>query len=515
MKFAALAAIGACMLAALLVSNGNPLVTMSPLIVLGLLVAIWRLPLRASVIGLFVAVLCLDNPFEIPFAGMWVSPLTPLMQLLYDNLRKVTGIGALRFPLIFLLMAALLALAVYRRAKGSRLDLGVVETPRCLKVSLVVSFVAVMFLEAMGIARGGDGQQSLWQIQHLLFIPVVAGFWQFGIRGPKDHRALAAVVLVSACFKVFLGAYFLYVIARPEGMEPPYVTQHTDTVLFVVAIMIAFALWMEQPSLKHALLCVVVIPIVLFGIVINDRRLAYVSLGACLVTVFLISPWNPAKRFLARALLMSLPLLVPYCVVGWSSHSAVFKPVQVIRSVVANDADTDEQADSSTEFRHMENFNLVATWAPNPVFGSGFGHEYNEVIPLPDISKFFPAYRYVPHNSILWLWGIGGVVGFSAMWMFMVIGVLSDRPRLSARAPRPRIEPRRWCACASWSASSTRPSATWGPRAGSPSSRWPRPSFWVGSWQSPRGHGRPAPCRSGAGRFPSACAWRRAHTREP
>jgi hypothetical protein len=291
----------------------------------------------------------------------------------------------------------------------------------------------------MGLARGGDFKQSLWQAQNLLFMPVLAAVWQLGFRGPQDHRALATVVVGSACFKTFLGAYFLYAVARPQHLVPPYVTQHTDSVLFVTAIVVLVTLWMERPSLRHTVLCLGIIPIVLFGVFINERRLAYVSLGVCLATIFLMTPANMAKRFVARALVLALPLLIPYAAVGWTSHASVFKPVQALRSVVANDANADEQADSSTEFRNMENFNLVQTWMPNPILGSGFGHEYNEVIPLPDISKFFPAYRYVPHNGVLWLFSIGGVVGFSCIWLFLVMGVLlSARAYRAARRPEDR-----------------------------------------------------------------------------
>jgi hypothetical protein len=58
----------------------------------------------------------------------------------------------------------------------------------------------------------------------------------------------------------------------------------------------------------------------------------------------------------------------------------------------------------------------------NPINGSGFGHMYLELVHAFDISAIFEAYRYVPHNSILWFWGVGGVLGFTAFWMFMSIG---------------------------------------------------------------------------------------------
>jgi hypothetical protein len=436
---AVLVLLGLATVAAVVGSEGSLAVALAPLLGAALLYAVWRLPLRYSALGLLLIVLCVDNPYEIPFAGMWAWPLEGLARLLYDNLYRTVGLGFLRFPLLFVLMAGLWGLGVFRRFKRTRVDSDVVQLPRPLRDALWLCMGTVLFLEVMGVARQGDMQQSLWQVQHLLFLPVLCGLWALASRGPRDHAAVAWVVLGSAVFKVALGAYFLYFIARPQGVIPPYVTQHTDTILFVMAIVIVVALWMERPSLRHTAGVLLISPVMLFGIVINDRRLAYVSLAACLLTIFLLSPWNRSKRFLARALLAMVPLLLPYFVVGWSSHSSMFKPVQAIHSVVENDGSNDEQADSSTEFRHMENFNLIETWKPNPFLGSGFGHEYDEVIQLPDISKFFPAYRYVPHNSVLWLLGIGGVLGFTALWLFLVVGLfLTARAYRYARVPEDR-----------------------------------------------------------------------------
>lgn len=405
------------------VSDGNPLAGLAPLLSLGFLYLLWRLPLRVTLTVLVFLIFAIDSPFEVPHAGMWEDPLMPLARLLYDNLHKVTGISVLRFSGLDLLLLFLVFIALYRKLTGSRIDPPTVATPRVLKQALFVSFAAVVFLEVMGILRGGNAQQSLWQMRQIIFIPVVGALYQLGLQGPRDLKPLGMAILAAALFKVFLGAYFLYFVAHKQELSPPYVTNHTDSELFVAAIMVVVTLWMEDPRAKHFLMMLLVVPVVLFGIVINDRRLAYVSLAACLITVFLMMPMRRSKRFLLRTCVLALPLMIPYVAIGWSAQGRVFKPVQVIKSVVDSDAGANSQADSSTEFRNMENYNLYRTWLPNPLLGSGFGHEYNEVILLPDISRFFPAYRYVPHNSILWLWGIGGYVGFSAMWMFLVIGV--------------------------------------------------------------------------------------------
>jgi hypothetical protein len=65
------------------------------------------------------------------------------------------------------------------------------------------------------------------------------------------------------------------------------------------------------------------------------------------------------------------------------------------------------------------------------LIGTGWGHEYREISVANDISKFFPQYRYIAHNSVLWLLSIGGALGFTVIWMPFVIGTF-----LAARSYR-------------------------------------------------------------------------------
>ncbi|WP_410964327.1 hypothetical protein, partial [Salmonella sp. SAL4447] len=54
--------------------------------------------------------------------------------------------------------------------------------------------------------------------------------------------------------------------------------------------------------------------------------------------------------------------------------------------------------------------------------GRGFGHQFDAPVVLPDIS-FFAEYRYMPHNSVLGLWGFTGWLGFTGLFMALVVAV--------------------------------------------------------------------------------------------
>jgi hypothetical protein len=90
--------------------------------------------------------------------------------------------------------------------------------------------------------------------------------------------------------------------------------------------------------------------------------------------------------------------------------------VGILRSVT-------EQKDASSQTRDIENFNLIQTLKRHPITGSGFGHEYVEVVQGNRVDQIFAQYRFVAHNSVLWFLAIGGAMGFGAVWTFFGMAV--------------------------------------------------------------------------------------------
>ncbi len=413
---ALVAMLGAAGMLALFVT-GEAVAMFGAALALAALYAVTRLPVRTTLLLVAFLALALDNPHERPGAGIWKGPFAPLGQLFYEGLHHTVPFPVLRFSGLEAVLGLLCLLIAWRRATGRNLDGPSPQMPTPLSCALSISAVALAVLELWGLSRGGDLQQSAFQFRKLFAVPVAAYLFQHALRGEQDIRALGRVVVGASLVKSVEAAYVYYVLCVPKGILPPYVTTHSDTVLFALAIVIVVARWWEQPSGSNLARVLLVSPVVTLGVVLNDRRLAYVTLAACLLAIFLLSPWKGAKRFVARAAIMGMPLVVAYFAVGWTSASAVFAPVRTLRSVLVTDTGSEE--DASTEFRDLENFNLVQTWMKAPLVGTGFGHQYDEVIRLPDISRLMPTYRFQPHNGVLWLWTIGGVIGFTAVWLYL------------------------------------------------------------------------------------------------
>ena len=399
--------------------NGNPLVAVAPVLaVVGGLI-LFHAPLRTTVLGVLFLVMVVDYLPEGPQSGLWQSPLFPIAMALFLNLSATTGIGFLRFPGLDVLLLLLLALAIYRRATGSKIDPPATPSVRVLNHLLFLSWLTLMIWEGYGVSQGGDFNESLWQIRQLLLFPLMTFLFLQAFSGTvAEFKLVAKVFIVAAVFKSIIGIYFLYFIVRPMGVVVEFTTSHSDTLMFVPLLAMQIALLFERPSLSNWKRAGLWVPIVVWGMIANDRRLAYVSLAGSFMCIFLMNPWKGPKRSVARTLLLASPLIIAYVAAGWNSRNPVFGGAQLVKSLIKGD-----QAQAGADYRDIENFDLLATWSNNKFMGTGFGHKFEEPVKLPDISFAMPTYQYHPHDSILWLWGILGIFGFSGIFAPIVGGV--------------------------------------------------------------------------------------------
>jgi len=410
--------------------NGNLLAAALPVLACAVGMVLFRLPLRTSSLCLLFLVLVCDYLPERPFEGLWASPLAPLGRLLFLNLSTTTGIFFLRFSGVDAAVLMLFLVGLWRSVVKAEPG-AFVGTPsvRPLNFFLLLHFVTVVALCLWGLARGGNFNASLWQLRQLLLFPLMSGFFLHAISGRKEDLLLIARLLVTAALvKALKGIYFVHAVVRPLGAEVEFTTSHSDTLLFVPVLAMAVALVYEKARLKTLWHLPLWVPIVALGMKYNERRLAYVALAASLVVFFAMFSKSRLRRLTLQAALWLAPLAALYLAVGWKQHPfeahPLWGPALLVKSLVKGDPQQ-----LGPDYRDMENFNLLYTWSENAFVPLGFGHRFEERIALPDISFVMPHYRYHPHNSVLWLWAIGGLFGFTALFLPLVVVVF-----LAARA---------------------------------------------------------------------------------
>jgi hypothetical protein len=303
---------------------------------------------------------------------------------------------------------------------------------RPMKTAVLVAFSATLIAILWGIARGGDFKQMLWQARMFGWAPAIIIISMRAFKTDHDFRLLGLLVVGLAVVRILEGVYFYFAIVRPQGLLVEYVMTHDDTVLFVAAMVVLMSWILEHLVLSSIFWGSSVAVFVLYGIIINDRRIAYVSLALCLPVIY-YSLQHPVKRWLTRTILFTLPVWILYIVIGMYSTSAIFAPVRNLVSV------TDEE-DNSNRSRDVENLNLIMTAYQSPILGSGFGHPYVQFIPAVDISSSMENFLFLPHNSVLWLASIGGLWGFYCMWFYLPVGAfLGFRSRRCANNSTHRI----------------------------------------------------------------------------
>jgi O-antigen ligase len=408
-------------LATIALGDGQLDATLAPALILVAGFVIWHAPLRYPALALVFLALTLENPSDAPACGIWKSPLYNYGALFLAHMNVTfPECKALVFSGLDVALIYMFIVAAYRRVTHSRIDpVDIGPSPRPMRLFTLACVAGAFWMWTFGMARGdSDFASSLWQVQRVVYLPIVFFLFDRAFNRPGDYVALGKVVVAAACVRAVLAIYLRVILPAPPGEEMLwYATTHADSMLFADATCIVVALVFEQFDKKRLTLAVLLLPLLIAGAKANTRRIVWVEIACSLLVLFLATRWSRLKRRVARAAIFAMPALITYVAVGWDAGGGFFHPARVVRSII------DSKADGSTEWRDWENFNLFYTVRHAPLFGTGYGHGYVEFVHLPDISRSYSLYRYIPHNSVLGLWAYGGLVGFTLLWAMLVVGI--------------------------------------------------------------------------------------------
>ncbi|HTS81509.1 MAG TPA: O-antigen ligase family protein [Myxococcaceae bacterium] len=401
---------------AVVAGNGNLALALAPTLIALFLWALWATPTRYTLLLLLALSWLVEAPGAEFGSGKVKPPWLPIGRVLWSKLNLVLPVPPLVFTGFDLLALLLFGVLIVRLVQRSPLDrTGWVDTPAPLGAFAWVSLLAVLWLCAWGMARGGAFRFVLWQSIKWIYVPLVYALMRQGLRGTQDAPTVGKIILGVGLVR----AVEAIVVRRmyPSASVVSYATTHMDSVLFATCVAILAAMALEMPSRRTFKISLLLLPVYVWAMQANNRRLVYTELALAFLCFWLVTPWRPVKRVLARLGMLALVPLLLYGTVGWHRQGFPFGPVQKIRSMV------DSKADASTLWRDMENFNLVSTYLDHPVLGSGFGHPMKEVVKLPDVTAAYELEPYIPHNSVLGLWAFTGLVGFALLWMIFPVGM--------------------------------------------------------------------------------------------
>lgn len=289
--------------------------------------------------------------------------------------------------------------------------------------------IALWFM--WGMVHGGDGRAASWQT-YLVMSGVLFAFATAAVcRTTADVATLGKFLVAAAGYRALMCWLFYFVRVRSGVEDPPpaYMTEHDDTVLWVVAVICLLVYILETRVLIRRLMAGALALFLMGAIQFNGRRLAWVSLAMGLGVLFVLMPPGRNKRTVIRALLAAVPLVMIYVGVGWGRPEPIFKPLQSFQTVAT-------QEDASTKARNVENLGLIATAnAYGWLMGPGWGHKYVELSDKYQIHEF-ELWPYVPHNSILGLLAFTGLLGVAGFWLpYSTAMYLNSRLARQGRTP--------------------------------------------------------------------------------
>ena len=332
------------------------------------------------------------------YNGYWRSPF----QVLGSAFVSVPGINLFPWQLALIALAPLCLLrpGAFRSRSG------------LLDVAIVASLLSVALTFVWGVLRGGSAYNAYYQLWRFLVALLFGLLLASVIRRPADVKALGATVLLAALVRGALAIYFYwYVVHGHIEPVPPYMTTHDDTLLVVAGLLVPLSWALARGGMRAWLLACVVAACLVYAIVLNDRRLAWVELLLMLALVAAL-PRGRQRRRMLQFSAATAPLLLLYVAVGWGRPEPVFGPIQALADVSGNE-------DASTLARQEEARNLLYTLSSvgNPLLGTGWGVPYRKLTSVyANFGQEWWQYLYLPHNSLLGVATFAGLVGLAGIW---------------------------------------------------------------------------------------------------
>lgn len=353
--------------------------------------------------------------FAIGAAGGDVTDRVPLFTSLSSGI-GLAGAYVTPFEIVIgVLLAVLLARTGLRQIRLPRSDLA---------LSVALLLVMVAFGAVHGIATGGDSKETLWEIRPFTYVGVM--FLLVSQLSPTVRTlwALLWTFVIGVGLKTLQGILLLGVLIETRQTRPDYLLSHEDAVFFSLFILLVAALWLLRMRCRMRALTTAMLPFVFVMNAANNRRTAWLMIGAGVLLLILLT-WvrQPDRRPLLAGLVASAAVLSGvYIPLFWNQPDNLLgSPVRSIRSVIQ----PDPRDAASNLYRQAENANLYVNIKRSPILGTGYGIPIDYRIPIVDISADDPSIKYIPHNGILDVWYRLGAIGALAFWTFIGFAILT------------------------------------------------------------------------------------------
>jgi O-antigen ligase len=294
----------------------------------------------------------------------------------------------------------------------ARHDHHIVRGPALVPLLVFTGFVVVGFM--YGVSRGGDIRVAVYESRGLLYLPIVYFLVSNTCHTARQYRAMLWTAMWGVLGQSIMALIYFAQLSATERKALEDLGELGASVAIDALIIFTLATLLFAGSARRTkfLLVAMLLPTG-YTYLLAQRRAAIVGLGVGLIALFVVLFWRQRRTFWKVVPFFTLAA-VGYLGAFWNSTGTAGFPAQAIKTVIAPGA-ISAKDQSSDIYRLIENADLNATIRDSPLTGLGFGQPFHQPITLPDIS-FFEFYRFIPHNSILWIWIKTGIFGFASMF---------------------------------------------------------------------------------------------------
>jgi hypothetical protein len=367
--------------------------------------ALWKRPYLAPAVLLGAAVL-VEQSATVPNI-----PLT-------DRIPLFSGIGPGHLEGADLLL--LIVLFIYfakGRAWGTRL---IPRTHVSVAVRAVLASVALAIV--VGQVHHGDLRTGLMQARPWVYLAATYFLTSAFVRDRRSIRAVLWTFVGTVGFKAVQGIY-VWLGHRHTLPKPESYISHEASYFFVIFVVLVAALWLFDQRGRLRTWATWLLPVVIFAIVVNDRRAAWEMLATAFLCFGVVAfKAMPIRRgALAKAVVAVVLCSAVYFPVMWNSTGGLAAPAQAFKSQVKpsyRDA-------SSDTYRVQENENLELNIKQSAPLGKGYGVKIDYALPIVNLSDLDVAIAWVPHNQVLDVLVTMGFLGGVAVWFLIGAGIIS------------------------------------------------------------------------------------------
>ncbi len=282
-----------------------------------------------------------------------------------------------------------------------------------------------------GIMGGGSLNTALWECRPIFYLPIMLVVVSNLLETRAHINYLLWIAMIALFIEGVVGSLYVANTLHFELSTVERIAEHSLSIHANTFFIFTIAAWIYHTSITKRIVLPLMLPVVALTFLANQRRAGFITLFIALALIGVILYRERRKLFWYIAPIACF-VGVAYIGVFWNSSGTLGMPASAVKSVIAPDESSADQA--SNLYRIIENINTMFTIKSVPLTGIGFGNKFYIIVPMPDIS-FFIWWEYIVHNSIMWMWVKTGIGGFLSMLFLVGLSIIKGMRTLWRMPP--------------------------------------------------------------------------------